>query len=101
MLLILRGGTVFQTGSVPSNLNFPFHQDNHSFAVVPLNRSRKRQGEGMCAGRYDCTVLSSRHSFVEHLEEIILLHLRPSAGLRGSCWETGHLVSSLEVHFED
>lgn len=53
--------TIFQAGSVNYNSNFPFHQDNHCFAVGPLNRIRKRQGEDMSAGRYDCAPTQCYH----------------------------------------
>lgn len=56
-----RGGIIFQVGSFPFNLSFPFHQDNHCFAVVPLNRSWKRPGKGTSAGRYDCTATQCYH----------------------------------------
>lgn len=42
-------------GSFPFNLSLPFHQNNHPFTAVSLNRCWKRQGKGMTAGRYDCT----------------------------------------------
>lgn len=50
-----RGGIIFQVGTVPFNLGFPFHRNNHCFAAGSLKRSWKRLGRGMCAGRYDCT----------------------------------------------
>ncbi len=56
-----RGGIIFQVGSFPLNLSFPFHQYNHCFTVVPLNRSWKRPGRGMSAGRYDCTLTQCYH----------------------------------------
>lgn len=99
-----QGRIIFQVGSFPLNLSFAFHQDNHCFTVVPLNRSRKRMREGMSAGRYDCTQTQCYHP------DTVLLNIWRksfcsifwlSAGLRGSCWETHHLVSSFEVHFED
>ena len=56
-----RGGIIYQVGSFPFNLRFPFHQDNYCFTVVPLNRSWKRLGKGMSAGRYDCTATQCYH----------------------------------------
>ena len=56
-LLILRSreaaffakcGIIFQVGSFLPNLSFPFHQDNHCFTVVPLNRSWKRMRREEC-----------------------------------------------------
>lgn len=35
-------------GSFLPNLSLPFHQDNHCFTVVPLNRSWKRTGREEC-----------------------------------------------------
>lgn len=54
-LLPNRGGIIFWVGTFPFNLSFPFHQNNHCFTLVSLNRCWKRQGKGMTAGRYDCT----------------------------------------------
>lgn len=50
------------------------HQDNHCFAIVPLQEKLKKTGKSRSVCGCDCsagTMLSSGHSFVEHLEKII------------------------------
>lgn len=94
---------VYQVGSFLFNLSFPFHQDNHCFPVVPWTEAEKTEERNVCwqVRLYSNTMLSFGHSFVRHLEKIILLDLWLSARLWGSCWGTHYLVSSFEVHFED
>ena len=70
-------------------------------------KERKNHRKGMSRGWCDLIVLPHnvivRPQFLLNIFEKIIFARSFDAllGLRGSCWETHHLVSGFEVHFED